>query len=81
MGMTPQLPARSPSGPEVVIDLAAGAGIAFMTFLAPIPGLLPVVGLLLAAGVLLMLPLLLLGLVAGLLAAPVLLLVRLIRRR
>jgi hypothetical protein len=81
MGMTPQLPARSPSGPGPVIDLVSGAGIAFMTFLAPIPGLLPVVGLILVAGVLLMLPLLVLGLLATMLAAPVLLAVRLVRRR
>jgi hypothetical protein len=79
--MTPQLPERVPSGPADVVDLLSGAGIAFMTFLAPIPGLLPVVGLLLAAGVLLVLPLLVLGLVAGVLAAPVLLAARLVRRR
>jgi hypothetical protein len=79
--MTPQLPERARSGPAEVVDLVSGAGIAFMTFLAPIPGLLPCVGLMLIAGLLLMLPLLLIGLVAGALAAPVLLLARMVRRR
>ena len=79
--MPPQLPDRARSGPADVVDLVSGAGIAFMTFLAPIPGLLPCVGLVLAAGILLMLPLLLVGLVASVLAAPVLLAARILRRR
>jgi hypothetical protein len=80
MGMPPQLPDRARSGPADVVDLVSGAGIAFMTFLAPIPGLLPCVGLVLVAGILLMLPLLLVALVAGALAAPVVLVARLVRR-
>jgi hypothetical protein len=79
--MPPQLPAPARSGPADVVDLLAGAGIAFVTFLAPIPGLLPCVGLIAVAGIVLVLPLLLLGLVAAMLAAPVLLAARMVRHR
>jgi len=51
---------------EEVADLSAGLGLGFMSFLAAIPGLLPAVVFTIAALVVLAIPMIIVGIVAGL---------------
>jgi hypothetical protein len=65
---------------EATGDGLAGFGLAFMSFLGAIPGLLPVAGLTIVAGVVLLIPMLAIGLVLGLLWGIAMLIVWLVRR-
>lgn len=65
---------------EATGDGLAGFGLAFMSFLGAIPGLLPVAGLTIVAGVVLLIPMLVIGLVVGALWGVAVLIIRLARR-
>jgi len=65
---------------EEVADLSAGLGLGFMSFLGAIPGLLPAVALTFAALALLAIPMLVVGIVAGVMYLLVRVLARVVGR-